>query len=557
MVKTTQLARLAALVIAISLLGVSLAPAAQVSAANSDQRTRSSVHLAQVSSEQQGETLQLGNPPPASDGDTLQLGAPPPSKDGDILQLGAPANDGDTLQLGNSPESSTDSAPALQLGAPAAQPAPSAPTLALPDDQSEVSFSVPWVRAEAGWLPASGSRADFSGYLSGALRAIYRPKDLQAWSLQGTVRADSYPQFGRFDDGSTKIDYGESFVRYDGQRTRVTLGALKVLWGRVDEIPPTDQMSVQDISRFTLDEIADRRRAVPAFRAEHSFDKFKLDAVVMPWLRPAEIADEESIWHPVRQEDGRILGIGNQFPLYNAAIRLGTIGKADDFEQSGGAGLRLSHNGTGFDFAATVQRTRRSLPYYQIDPGVRAAVLRGVPLPIAIANGTGPTFREVHPYTWVIGGDVALEALGGTVRVEAAYFSDFPVTTLDARLEKHGAFDWVAGYEFFPGDGNARVTLQVAGHHVFDTPTTLDRTRIFSLTGGVEIPFAQERWIFDTRFALGLNDRDIYVNPKISFVGWEPHEIYLGAHLFSGSQRTASGFFNDNDSIVLGWRAKY
>ena len=28
----------------------------------------------------------------------------------------------------------------------------------------------------------------------------------------------------------------------------------------------------------------------------------------MPWFRPAELPDRESLWHPVRQEDGRIFG---------------------------------------------------------------------------------------------------------------------------------------------------------------------------------------------------------------------------------------------------------
>jgi hypothetical protein len=219
--------------------------------------------------------------------------------------------------------------------------------------------------------------------------------------------------------------------------------------------------------------------------------------------------------------------------------------------------VRVSRSGAGIDGAITVQRTRHSLPYYQLDPLVRQAVLQGQPLGAALASGVGPTFREVHPLTWLAGGDLAMEMLGGTVRLEAAWLSDVPVTTMDARLETHDAFDWVAGYEFFPGDANTRVTLQLAGHHVFGAPATLDRQRIFSFTGEVEVPFAQERWNFNTRFWFGLNDRDIYLNPKLSYVGWEPHEIYVGAHLFSGSERTGNGFFEGNDMIVLGWRARF
>jgi len=505
------------------------------------------IELAQSSGKKPGQTLQIGTPPPppGQEGGSLQIGTPPPP----------PGQQGGSLQIGTPPPA-PEGGGGLTIGAPPPS-APAAPTLAPPEEEGPLTFSLPWLRAEGGWHPQSGSRADASGLLSGAVRAEYRPPELERWSLQATLRADSYPQSGRLDDGETELDYGESFVRYEGARTRITAGALKVLWGRVDEIPPTDRLGVQDATRYILDELPDRRRAAPALRIVHSFDALELDAVLMPWFRPAELPDADSLWHPVRQEDGRILGIRAP-PLFEAAIRSGTIGEADDFDQFGGWGVRASRRGAGFDAALSVQRVRHSLPYYQLDPAVRAAAVAGAPLPVALASGRGPTLREVHPLTWVVGGDVAFEALGGTVRLEAAWSSDFPVTTFDARLETHDALDWVAGYEFFPGDGNARVTLQVAGHQVHGAPAgILDRARIYSVLGEVEVPFAQDRWRFTTRFSAGLNDRDLYLNPRLSYVGWEPHEIYLGAHLFSGSEKAFNGFHEDNDAVVLGWRARF
>jgi hypothetical protein len=540
------------------------------------------LHLAQASGASSGQTLQFGAPAEAGTGSpaagqTLQTGSPPAGEAGPVLQLGTPPPAGESLQIGTPPPPSEGlqiGAPpppseGLQIGAPPAPPGgglqigapapglPAAPTMAPPEPERAVEFSAPWLRAEGGWLPDGRARASVSGYLSGALRADIRPEGFPAWSIRATVRGDAYPQSGHFDDSTTRLDYGESFVRYDAARTRITLGAQTVLWGRVDEIPPTDRMSVQDLTRYVLDELPDRRRAVPALRIEHALDAYKLDAVLMPWFRPAELPDQDSIWFPVRQEDGRMLGIRNPFPLYGEIIRNGTIGEADDLDGFGGAGVRVSRSGAGIDGAITVQRTRHSLPYYQLDPLVRQAVLQGQPLGAALASGVGPTFREVHPLTWLVGGDLAMEALGGTVRLEAAWLSDVPVTTLDARLETHDAFEWVGGYEFFPGDGNTRVTLQLAGRHVLDTPPTLDRTRVFNFSGEVEVPFAQELWRFNTRVSVGLNDRDIYVNPKLSYVGWEPHELYVAAHLFSGSHRSVNGFYASNDMIVLGWRARF
>jgi len=77
------------------------------------------------------------------------------------------------------------------------------------------------------------------------------------------------------------------------------------------------------------------------------------------------------------------------------------------------------------------------------------------------------------------------------------------------------------------------------------------------MTGEIEHPFAQGRWRADLRFMLGLGDRDVYLNPRLTYTGIDQHELFVAAHVFSGSAQTLGGYYRDNDSVMLGWQAKF
>ena len=70
-------------------------------------------------------------------------------------------------------------------------------------------------------------------------------------------------------------DYGDTYVRYRNGDTRLTLGAQTIIWGRVDEIPLADRVSRVDLTRFALDDLADRRRAQLATRWEQNFRRLQ------------------------------------------------------------------------------------------------------------------------------------------------------------------------------------------------------------------------------------------------------------------------------------------
>ena len=218
--------------------------------------------------------------------------------------------------------------------------------------------------------------------------------------------------------------------------------------------------------------------------------------------------------------------------------------------------MRFSGTAKSVDYAVSIQRARRSLPYYKFDPTVRNALLSGASVSSAIA-ASPQTFTEVHPWSWYIGSDAAIDALSATWRFEAAYVSDIPVTTTDFRYTRESGVDWGAEVEFYPGDANTRVNLQLSGTELFNPPAVLDRINIYSFGGMVERPFLHSRWRARLRFLFGLDKRNIYLNPELAYIAWEPYEIYLDAHYFSGDPVTAGGYHQDHGLITLGWRARY
>lgn len=221
------------------------------------------------------------------------------------------------------------------------------------------------------------------------------------------------------------------------------------------------------------------------------------------------------------------------------AVAMATAKIVEDAPNSdGGIGLRFSRTEGSFDYAVTLQRGRQTIPYF-------------------IYDGAANSFTTVYPRSNSVGFDLGFEYAGYVWRFETAAQDVVPVTQADLSYTEVVGAKWAAGMEFFPGDGNNRVNLQLAGNHLLNTPSGIrERERLYNLNGAVEIPFAEDRWRANIRFFLGLNQEDVYLNPEIAFLGWEPHEFYLENHYFSGDEGSLGGFHEGHSMISVGWRVK-
>lgn len=369
----------------------------------------------------------------------------------------------------------------------------------------------------------------------GNASAVFNWQPNLAWELQLAGRIDGYSEDDLDSFSTIRGDYGDSYVRYRGDGFRLTLGTQTVIWGRLDGLPPSDRVSTTDLSRFVLDDLEDRRRSNPMFRAETAIGGGKLDVVWLVDFRAAEMPDKDSVWHPVDTRRGRVLGIDpDDVP---PALVKGASVSEEAPDGDGGFGMRYTRTHSFADFGVTLANTRQSIPYFR-------------------AAGPG-RIEAAYPRSWAYGVDAATEAAGATWRAEVLYSSDNPVTRTDMTYTTTPALIWGGGVEFHPGDGDTRVNLQLVGMNLIDAPAVIDRTEVYSVNGEVEVPFDRARWRLKLDYYIGLDDRDIYLNPEIAFLGWEPHELYLGVHYFDGDEQTFGGFHEDHSSVNLGWRAKF
>ena len=397
--------------------------------------------------------------------------------------------------------------------------------------QPALKFGVDDLLLEAGGLP-DAPEADTYSTLRTSAYVLWQPS--RDWEFRAGARLDGMAQDGGSADHDEMLaDYADTYVRYRSGDTRLTLGAQTIVWGRADEIPLADRVSRADLTRFVLDDLADRRRAQLAARWEQTFGDFKLDAVWLPVFRGAQLPDVASVWSPINRSTGQVIGIDPALTPWVSAARVD-----EDEHGSGGGALRLTKTGAPFDFGVTLARTRQSLPYYRVD------------LPKL-------TLTAVHPFNTFVGADLELESNGLTWRMELGYTDNVPVTRPSTAMDTTHSLDWIGALEFFPGGADTRVNLQLVAHALQTDQSILELKEYYGANGEIETSFGQGRWKAGMRFSGGFNVKDIYLSPKLSYVGWEPHELYIAAHYFDGEARTLGGFHQDHSLITLGLRTRF
>ncbi len=400
--------------------------------------------------------------------------------------------------------------------------------------QPTLKLGVDDLLLEAGTLP-DAPEADTYSTLRASIYALWQPS--RDWEFRAGARLDGMTQDGgRANHREMLADYGDTYVRYRSGNARLTLGAQTIIWGRADEIPLADRVSRIDLTRFSLDDLSDRRRAQLAARWEHTLGEYKLDAGWLPVFRGAQLPDVASVWSPINRTTGQVIGIA---PSPALAGLIGAARIEEDEHGSGGGALRLTKTGDPFDFGLTLARTRQSLPYYRVD----AAAL---------------TLTAVHPFNNFIGADLELVSGGYTWRMEAGHTDNVPVTlAATTSMDSTRSLDWIGVLEFFPGGGETRVNLQLVAHALQTDRNILELKEYYGANGEIETNFSQGRWKAGMRFSSGFNVRDLYLSPRLSYVGWEPHELYVAAHYFDGEARTLGGFHQDHSLVTLGLRTRF
>jgi hypothetical protein len=281
----------------------------------------------------------------------------------------------------------------------------------------------------------------------------------------------------------------EAYIEVAADRADLRVGYSRVVWGRLDEIQPTDVVNPLDLARYFFEGRGEARLPVALVRGRAFFgERATVDALLVPKFRRGTFdqLDEDSSPFNLEADQVVCLGIGVCPPLdvdvREPALALGNL--------QGGA--RLSATTGRVDWAISAWRGFDTFGVYDVLP----------PDPLALT----PTLRAVRsfPRQTMIGGDFETARGSWAFRGEAAsFFTDDQADRLDAGA----GFDRRAGEYHVSGtvlvhhesarddarEGSGVVTPPDAG---LDAPPT-ERTAAYtslSFVSSAERTFGRERY---------------------------------------------------------------
>jgi hypothetical protein len=375
---------------------------------------------------------------------------------------------------------------------------------------------------EPGWLSGSVRGAYWSGS-----RKLDPEQDIAAASLwlKGEARSGdvSFVAEGWLrNDGSSQRASArsllrEGYVQYSRGPTQVRLGRQLIVWGRADQVNPTDNLTPRDYTLLVPD-VGDERFGTLALQVSKRFGDYTIAGAWLPRFRPNVIPFVPEITvTEVLPESARQWGL--------------------KLDHSASSGIDWSASWyTGFDLNPTLQ------PNYQ-NPGA---------------------VRAIHPRIDVAGIDFAAPVGAFGLRGEAAY----TFTTKDWQtdpLAKKPFFFGVIGVERTYGS-TFNLNLQLYAYRVskYSDPRELAdpvqrRLAVFQAINahqierserGVTLRIADKWWnetLESEVLLVSLIDRtSCLIRPRMIYALDDHLRMTLGADLYRGSGDSAFGLLRHN-----------
>ena len=332
----------------------------------------------------------------------------------------------------------------------------------------------------------------------------------------------------------------DASIDYKSDHFDVLAGFTRVVWGRLDELQPTDVINPLDVSRFFFDGRGEARLPVALIRARgHLSENASIEGVYVPFFRRGRFDQLD--------EDTSPFNVGNSLAIPSVCPG----GPADTcptsiplrvFQQEPSYSLGNSQGGVRFN--ATSGRVDWSASAYRgIEPfGLGALV---VPSPFS----SFVPINIVYPRFTMIGGDFETVRGQWGVRGEVAAFVDDNFQDPTLRVVPGQSLDAGVGVDRRAGDyrisgiavlHRERYDTAIAGNSgrtdvslVFATDRTLARERYHLRTFGVYNPNES------SGFARAIATAKLRDNVAIEGSGgW-----------FIGSGRDLVGRFADNDFV--------
>jgi predicted RND superfamily exporter protein len=382
-------------------------------------------------------------------------------------------------------------------------------------DTSELRARI-FVEEKAG--PSAGLRFTFSGFAEGLLAR--RPS---RESLGREVEGES-AAIARVHEAVTELRFG----RFD-----LYAGYGRVVWGKLDELQPTDVINPLDISRFFFEGRNEARLPVGVVRGRLYFQPdVTLEAVYVPFFRRGRFDQLEEPTSPfnITSDAGLAVCLAIGCPAIPPAV----------VEREPSA--RWSNAQGGARFSATAGRFDWSVAAYR---GFEA-------FPFAEVAGTpqGVTLVSRHPRFTMIGGDFESVAGKWAFRGEVAAFVDDNFQGADLSVVSGRSFDAGFGVDRRAGDLHLSGTILFHHEKPDASPTSgLESRSDVSLIVSADRTFARERYRLRAFSVVNPSEGSAFLRAIATMTLVDNVALEASGGWFPGEGNDVVGRFSDSDFV--------
>jgi len=332
----------------------------------------------------------------------------------------------------------------------------------------------------------------------------------------------------------------EAWIEVVTPRVDLRAGYGTVVWGRLDELQPTDVVNPIDTARFLLDGRAAARLPVGFARARWFAPgpgRVVVESVLVPWFRRSTFDELDEASSPFNL-------LADQMRPAEAAGAAGTGGIAHEEPGGGWAGASGGARAT-----VTIGRADVSAAVYRGVDGFGAVAFE--PLFGSQASLTIPgRLVEHHERFTMVGGDVEAVAGDWVVRGELAAFVEKTLAAasrpglVDGKVVEAGA-----GIERRAGPLRT-YGLVLARREWSEDDPGVDSTDV-SLSGGVERSFARERYLARVFGVVNPADRSGFLRALLSWDARDDVTVDVSGAVFFGQGDDLVSRFADRDFLFV------
>ncbi len=337
----------------------------------------------------------------------------------------------------------------------------------------------------------------------------------------------------------------EASIQVGGDRADLLVGFTRAVWGRLDELQPTDVINPLDASRFFFDGRSEARLPVALVRGRLFLgDRGTIEGVYVPVFRKGRFDQIDEATSPFNIAAGVADGLSVCLAIGCPTLPPQLVDDEPDVELSNAqGGIRVSGTAGRLDWSVSTYRGFEHFGLVELD----------APPPF---SGGPLTLVRTYPRFTMVGGDFETVRGPWGFRGEVAAFIDDSFQTPDLRVASGTSVD--GGFAVDRKAGDYRVSAMMFYHReAYEAPGTgVSRERQdLSIVGSADRSFGRDRYNVRTFAVVTPSESSAFLRTIATASLRDNVALEGSGGWFAGEGQDFTGRFAQCDFVYL--RLKY